>query len=103
MPRHARPTPPAAAIRWPRADPAALAAFDPRSKHCVMNCGPATDDPRTAAERKLLCDECRPRTKTCTTHETCRPGAVRDKVSDGVFSMTVKCRECGAVVRWDWD
>ena len=45
---------------WPRADPEALAAFDPDSKVCVMNCGPASGDPRSAAERKLLCDDCEP-------------------------------------------
>jgi hypothetical protein len=43
---------------WPRADPEALAAFDPSTKVCVMNCGPASGDPRTAAERKLLCQDC---------------------------------------------
>lgn len=41
-----------------RADPAALASFDPRSKICSMNCGPQRDDPRTREERLLLCDEC---------------------------------------------
>ncbi len=41
-----------------RADPAALASFDPRSKICSMNCGPHRDDPRTREERLLLCDEC---------------------------------------------
>lgn len=45
-------------IVWPRADPTALAAFDERTKHCTMNCGPSTDDPRDARERKLLCGEC---------------------------------------------
>jgi hypothetical protein len=44
--------------RWTRAAPAALAAFDPSSKVCVMNCGPHRDDPRSNAERKLLCDDC---------------------------------------------
>jgi hypothetical protein len=43
---------------WPRADPEALAAFDPSTKVCVMNCGPHAADPRTAAERKLLCQDC---------------------------------------------
>jgi len=41
-----------------RADPEALASFDPRSKICSMNCGPHRDDPRTREERLLLCDEC---------------------------------------------
>lgn len=45
-------------IVWPRADPAALAAFNPDTKLCVMNCGPHVDDPRTSAERKLLCGDC---------------------------------------------
>jgi len=43
---------------FPRADPAALAAFDPSTKLCTMNCGPHRDDPRTRAERKLLCGDC---------------------------------------------
>ena len=45
-------------LQWPRADPAALAAFDPSTKLCTMNCGPHRDDPRTRAERKLLCGDC---------------------------------------------
>ena len=47
-----------APIQWPRADPAALAAFDPCTRYCTMNCGPHRDDPRTNAERKLLCGDC---------------------------------------------
>lgn len=43
---------------WLRADPEALAAFDPTTKTCVMNCGPHVDDPRSALERLFLCDEC---------------------------------------------
>jgi hypothetical protein len=45
---------------WPRADPAELERFDPATKVCVMNCGPAEGDPRSAAERKLLCSDCEP-------------------------------------------
>jgi hypothetical protein len=45
-------------LEWPRADPAALAAFDPSTKLCTMNCGPHRDDPRTRAECKLLCGDC---------------------------------------------
>ncbi|MDH4602403.1 hypothetical protein [Pseudomonas syringae] len=45
-------------IDWPRADPVALAAFDPASKTCMMNCGPHGLDPRSREERKLLCDDC---------------------------------------------
>jgi hypothetical protein len=47
-----------APIQWPRADQAALAAFDPSAKLCTMNCGPHRDDPRTRAECKLLCGDC---------------------------------------------
>ena len=47
-------------IDWPRADPDALAKFDPTTKVCVMNCGPHIDDPRTSKERKFLCDDCYP-------------------------------------------
>lgn len=50
--------PPAAPIEWTRADPAALAKFDPASKVCTMNCGPHGLDPRSRAERLLLCDDC---------------------------------------------
>lgn len=45
-------------LQWPRADPAALARFDPSTKLCTMNCGPHRDDPRTRAECKLLCGDC---------------------------------------------
>lgn len=43
---------------FPRADPAALAAFDPRTKVCTMNCGPSLDDPRSPEERRFLCTDC---------------------------------------------
>lgn len=52
--------PPAEPMTWPRADPAELARFDPRTKVCTMNCGPSSADPRTAAERQLLCTDCLP-------------------------------------------
>lgn len=59
--RKTKPAPaPAAPIDWPRADPAELAAFDPASKVCTMNCGPHGLDPRTRAERLFLCDDCDP-------------------------------------------
>lgn len=45
-------------VQWPRADPAALAAFDPKTKVCSHNCGPSKEDPRTAKERLYLCDLC---------------------------------------------
>lgn len=45
---------------YPRSDPAALAAFDPKSKVCSMNCGQALGDPRSAKECKFQCDECWP-------------------------------------------
>lgn len=43
---------------WPRANPKELAAFDPSTKRCEFNCGPHSDDPRTAKERKFLCTDC---------------------------------------------
>lgn len=45
-------------IEWKRADPTALAAFDPASKLCTMNCGPHGRDPRNQDERMFLCDDC---------------------------------------------
>lgn len=45
-------------IEWPRADPEALARFDPKTKTCTMNCGPHEHDPRSWAECKFLCDDC---------------------------------------------
>lgn len=48
----------AAPIDWPRADPAALAAFDPASKVCTMNCSQHCLDPRSRAELLLVCDDC---------------------------------------------
>lgn len=58
--RKAKPTQPAPerAIEWTRADPDELAKFDPASKLCTMNCGPSGLDPRSRAERMLLCDDC---------------------------------------------
>lgn len=47
-------------IEWARADPGALAAFDPTTKTCTMNCGPHGRDPRCSKERKFLCDDCEP-------------------------------------------
>ncbi len=41
-----------------RADPEALAKFDPSTKLCTMNCGPHRDDPRSNAEVKFLCNDC---------------------------------------------
>jgi hypothetical protein len=54
-------------IDWPRADPSALASFDPHTKICTMNCGPSRDDPRTWQERQLLCTDCLPRTALSPT------------------------------------
>lgn len=47
-----------APLVFTRADPDALARFDPHSKVCTMNCGPHLLDPRTTAERRLLCNDC---------------------------------------------
>ena len=49
-------------IEWKRADPEALAKFDPRTKECTMNCGPHQDDPRSEVERQFLCEDCVTRT-----------------------------------------
>jgi hypothetical protein len=49
---------PAALIVWTRADLAALASFDPSTTTCTMNCGPHRLDPRTEAERRLVCGDC---------------------------------------------
>ncbi|MDH1335849.1 hypothetical protein N5D77_18150 [Comamonas thiooxydans] len=43
---------------WPRADPKALAAFDPATKVCSHNCGQSKNDPRSENECKFLCDLC---------------------------------------------
>lgn len=45
-------------VPWPRADPKALAAFDPATKVCSHNCGQAVGDPRSENECKFLCDLC---------------------------------------------
>lgn len=58
--RQAQVEQPPVRIGFTRADPAELARFDPATKICVMNCGPHRDDPRTGAERKLLCEDCWP-------------------------------------------
>ena len=54
-----KPAPPVVSpMVFTRADPAALARFDPRTKHCLMNCGRHSLDVRSKAERKFLCPEC---------------------------------------------
>lgn len=45
-------------IDWPRADPVALAAFDPATRTCNMNCGKHAQDPRSREERLFLCSDC---------------------------------------------
>ena len=44
--------------KFERADPNALADFDPRTKVCTMNCGPTVGDPRSPDERRFLCPDC---------------------------------------------
>ena len=51
-------------IQWTRADPAALAAFNPDSKACTMNCGKHAQDPRSYAEVRFLCNDCEPARKS---------------------------------------
>jgi hypothetical protein len=59
MKRHPKPQPESPKpFVWPRADPVALAAFDPETKECSMNCGQSTHDPRSWKECKFMCDEC---------------------------------------------
>jgi len=53
-----QPVQPEREIVFERADPKALAAFDPATKRCTMNCGPHAKDPRSRAERMFLCDDC---------------------------------------------
>ena len=45
-------------VEFQRADPDELAKFDPSTKICTMNCGQRSDDPRSSAECRLLCDDC---------------------------------------------
>jgi len=54
------PPPPPKPFVWPRADPVALAAFDPATKECHMNCSRGGDDPRSMNEVKFMCDDCYP-------------------------------------------
>ena len=50
---------------WPRANPDELKLFDEATKECTMNCGPHVNDPRTARERKFLCEDCINKEKKC--------------------------------------
>ncbi len=43
---------------WPRSDKAALAAFNPATKQCTMNCGQARADPRDHKEMMFQCGDC---------------------------------------------
>lgn len=63
-------------IEWPRADPVALATFDPATKTCVMNCGPHGLDPRSREERKFLCTDCEPYRPS--VHEQLRESLARE-------------------------
>jgi hypothetical protein len=57
--RKGKPTPaPEPPIEWQRADPAALAKFDPTTKTCTMTCGKHAHDPRSYKELKFMCDDC---------------------------------------------
>jgi len=56
--RHPKLPPPSAPIVWTRADPTALAAWNPATKRCTMNCGPHRNDPRSPHERMFLCNDC---------------------------------------------
>ncbi|MBB4861608.1 hypothetical protein HNP46_000419 [Pseudomonas nitritireducens] len=56
-PKSVEPTP-VSMINWTRADPEALAKFDPKSKVCNMNCGKAGGDPRCYKELLFLCHDC---------------------------------------------
>lgn len=56
-PKRAQPAPEPPMV-WERADPAALAQFDPATKTCDMNCSPHGLDPRSRKERLFLCDLC---------------------------------------------
>jgi hypothetical protein len=58
--RKVKPARPAAErpIEWERADPVALAKFDPATKTCTMNCGKHAYDPRSYKELKFMCDDC---------------------------------------------
>lgn len=78
MPKKTRPATPAPEkpIEWERADPVALATFDPATKQCTMNCGPAGGDPRSRAECKFLCDDCVPYTPT--VHDQLRDSLARE-------------------------
>lgn len=58
MSRQAKNQLPASPIEFRRADPDELAKFDPSTKICTMNCGQRSDDPRSPAECKMLCDDC---------------------------------------------
>ena len=58
MSRPAKNQLPASPIEFRRAGPDELAKFDPSTKICTMNCGQHSDDPRSPAECRLLCDDC---------------------------------------------
>jgi hypothetical protein len=87
----------AAPINFPRSDPTELAAFDPRTKECTMNCGPHSADPRSDKERKFQCDECLPvapastkehvfRCSTCCAPagQPCAPGCTEETLASAV-------------------
>jgi hypothetical protein len=63
-----------------------------------------TDDPYYISPEEEKWLEAASEPKVRTDREKCQGEATRyDTVSSGVYSLTLKCRACGFVVRHDWD
>jgi hypothetical protein len=61
---------------FPRSDPCRAGRLDPSTKVCTMNCTPCRVDPRSAAERKLQCDDCYPAPPPASPHQWSEAEAV---------------------------
>lgn len=62
-----------------------------------------TEQKPPADEGRLERGVGRPVPTRCTGGVKCSEDARYDEVSHGVYSLTLKCRLCGAIVRHDWD
>lgn len=47
--------------------------------------------------------ESRSEAARCTDQQACCPDARYDAIAHGAYSVTLKCRVCGIVIRRDWD
>lgn len=74
----------APAPEFPRATPFALMDYQPGSKQCTMSCTPHPADPRSAAERALMCPDCVPVAAAAVPHPEPVSALAQEAAAGGV-------------------